>query len=585
MENSLNDEMRAVQCASYPEIFSKFRELSARYGGLSSEQLISAFSRASGGYGANPYVQNRRVKQVSSLPGNYTKDQVADMIRSPDGNEMPLRQVGHALEDTAYPIYQMRRLYQDMLTYHCYFAPSFAAKEDTKRDDFWREWRLLERLRDKLNPGAAAHEICGQTMVEGKVFYYPRVDLDKSHGKVNHAFLQQLPSDYVKIVGFNNHSQYTLAFNMMYFMLPGTTPAQFGDLFRQYWDDFADVVEAPPKGTGKTTVFASKPKIRMERLRARQGRSGGEAPEVYYQNGKWFYWVTLPVDQVFTFEADDVTRNAVSPFTGLFIDMIQLAQLEQIQLELIQNPLVSILHGEIPYFDGKDGANTSDQYKLSDAGRRLFQALWYQMLQESNTSGIGIYMAPLRDMKLETLSEAPSAMDIVSKGYQDTMAKAGLGGIIPTNGDPKAGLAQISSQVESQFAKGIYRDMTRMMDVLLERFHLRYDWKFRMFGTIFDDKETEEKAMKGMEHGILSDTLTYLAIRGRSIFEDLAVSDAIIESGLMDKRLPLISSYNATQDKSGLPPQAAHDQNPGGRPSSEGVATSDGQENDIDAGV
>ena len=259
--------------------------------------------------------------------------------------------------------------------------------------------------------------------------------------------------------------------------------------------------------------------------------------------------------------------------------------MEQIQLELIQNPLVSLLHGEIPYFDGKDSNNAADQYKLSDGGRRLFEALWYQMLDENNPSGIGLYMAPVQNMKLETLSEAPSAMDIVTKGYQDTMSKAGLSGVIPTVGDPKAGLAQISSQVESEMGKAVYRDMERMMGAILGKCNLRYEWDFHMFGTLFEDGETEEKALKGMEHGILSDTLLYLAVKGRTIFDDLSASDAIIASGVMDKRLPLITSFNASQDKSGLPPQIAHDNNPGGRPSSEGKATSDGQEADIDDGV
>jgi hypothetical protein len=56
--------------------------------------------------------------------------------------------------------------------------------------------------------------------------------------------------------------------------------------------------------------------------------------------------------------------------------MIQLAQYEQVQLELIQNPLISILTGEIPYREDKT-ADTSDPYKLSPTGRQYFETLWY----------------------------------------------------------------------------------------------------------------------------------------------------------------------------------------------------------------
>ena len=174
----------------------------------------------------------------------------------------------------------------------------------------------------------------------------------------------------------------------------------------------------------------------FQRIQARGDMAG--TPDVYYQNGRWYYWVYLPADAVFTFEADDVSRTAISPFAGLFLNMIQLAQMEQIQLELIQNPLVSLLHGEIPYRDDKN-ATAEDQYKLSNAGRLLFEAIWYDMLQMNNTSGIGLYAAPFENMKLESLSEAPSAMDIVKQGYSDTMSQAGMGAIIPLGDDPKAG--------------------------------------------------------------------------------------------------------------------------------------------------
>lgn len=53
---------------------------------------------------------------------------------------------------------------------------------------------------------------------------------------------------------------------------------------------------------------------------------------------------------------------------------------------------------------------------------------------------------------------------------------------------------------------------------------------------------------------------------------------------IMDLRLPLVTSYNAKQSESGLPPQAAHDMNPGGRPASEGAPGTEGQEASEDAG-
>ena len=588
-------ELASVQFAGFNDIYAKFQSLSDQYGGLPADSIISAFTRATGGKYAinNPYIQNRRVKQISSLPVNYTKDKVVDMITAPDSNEMGLRQVGHALEWTAYPLYHMRRIYQDLLTYHSYVMPRYVDKADTKTEQFKREWRLLEKLRAEIDPKANAHKIVGQALVEGKVFYYPRVSVDKPHNKVNYAFLQQLPSDWVKIVGFNNKSGYTVAFNLFYFMQPGTDPLQFGDLLRPYMDTFAATVNVPPK-RGGNVVYAAKNTVNMAKFNElrQRGPLAGD-PDVYYQNGRWFYWVTLPVDSIYTFEVDDVNVLAASPFAGLYVSMIQIAQYEQVQLEIVQNPLIACLTGEVPYRDD-NLATQSDPYKLSYAGIRLFEDLWYQMMSANNTSGIGIYMAPLQNMKLHTLGESPSATDISESGYAYTISKAGLSAIIPTSKDPKSGAANISLKVESRMGMTVYRAFSRMMDNIFESLNLKYCWHFEMFGTVAEDETEREELRKDMTLGILPSTIRYMALQDMSLLDDMSLSAAIMDSGVLDMRVPLTSTFGAvrgtgTTQNPGTTtqnPDAAHEINPGGRPEADDSSTeiSEGHEVDIDQG-
>ena len=587
------NELNKVRYGSFSEITAKMNSLASLYSDMPTANLIAAFGSVgyNGLFGAdqasnlNPYLQNRRVKGISSLPKKFKKDDVEEMVNDPDSNEQPLREVEHALEYTSYPLFHTREVYQSLLTYHSYIAPFLTNKEDAKRDDFWREWKLLEKLRTVLQLKSVTHEITGQTLQEGKVFYYPRISVDKAHNKINHAFLQQLPSDYTKIIGFNNKSKYTLAFNLMYFTKMGTDVRQFGDLFIPYLQDFNQVVYPKPKGLGTKLVYASKTRIDLAQVKALS-----PDVEAYCQNGQWFYWVALPIDKVFTFEIDDVNRNAVSPFVGLLIDMLQLSQLEQIQLEILQNPLVAILTGEIPYFETKD-TNTSDQYKLSNAGLALFQSYWYQLTNSTNTGGIGLYAAPFKNMSLETLPEAPNATNIVSNGYQDTMNKAGLGGLIPTASETRAGLAQISLMIESQFPKTVYRCMERMMNVIIESLNLKYDFRFHMFGDLASDDKVREETKKDMTLGILPAAITYNALYDRSIIEDIAWSDAIYESGLLDRRMPLVTSYSAKNGESGLPPKgeggiidptADPNRDVGGRPETEDI-DSEGKEGDVDS--
>lgn len=586
---NLTTELRGLSNATYPEIFKRFQALSEKYGDMPAGALASAFSRvsASAANRNNPYIQNRRVQAVSSLPKDYSKNRVAEMLTNPMGNEQSLRQVEHGLEFTAYPLFHTRKMYQDLLTYHSYIAPEFTDKDTAKNDEFWREWKLLEKLRRKLNPKTTAHQLAGQAVQEGKIFYYPRVSVDKPHNKVNYAFMQQLPSDWVKIVGFNSVSKYTVAFNMMYFMQPGTDPLQFGDLFKPYWDVFSRVTErGAPKGTGTRFVYATKNRVDMGLLAEIQRGDGfgeDETPDVYFQNGQYFYWVTLPVDSVYTFEIDDAQTAVVSPLTGLFLSLIQIAQYEQIQLELVQNPLISLLTGEIEYRDD-DTRQSADAYKLSNAGWELFRTRFYDELAANNTNGIGWYAAPLKNMELHQLSEAPGATKISTAGYGYTMAKAGLSALIPTSDEPRAGVANISLQIESRFAEQIYRCYERMMRGIMDGLNLKHSWRFSMFGNLAEDEKTFENARQGMTLGILPQTMIYMAMLDMSVIDDLAMSSAIKESGIMDMRLPLVTSYNAKQGESSLPPQAAHDMNHGGRPAAGNKPGTEGQEASQDAG-
>lgn len=571
----ISEELQSVRYSSFNDIFTKFRELSNEYGNLPVDSLTRAFGSI--GFGNmqtyNPYTQNSRVKSISSLPAHFTKEKVAKMVRDANNNEMPLRQVEHGLEFTSYPLLHTRMVYQALLTYHNFIAPHMTVADEAKKPEFWREYRLLEKMRKDLNPAAYAHQYVGQAFQEGKIFVHPRISVDKSHNKVNHAFIQQLPSDWCKIVGFNNKSKYTIAFNLMYFTKMGTSWTQYGDLFKPYFQEFNDAVVPTPTMSGGRLVYAADAGINLDAVKHRDN------VEAYFENGKWFYWVYLPIDEVFPMEIDDAITTVVSPFVGLFLNLIQLSQMEQIQLSLLQNPLVSVVLGEIPYHDTKD-ANVSDQYMLSNAGRLMFEAAWYQMMQANNTSGIGLYMAPLRNMKLESLAEAPSAMDIVSQGYTDTMAQAGLTGIIPTNADARAGAVQVSLMIESRIPQTIYTCFERMMNCVIENMNLRFDWRFEMFGDIATDSDMIEEVRRDMTLGVLPATIIYNALHDRSVLDDIAWSDAIAESGLLDKRIPLVTSYTMGNANTTLPPQP--EENRGGRPASEEV-TSEGNEQDQDA--
>lgn len=571
----------------YTSYNETFKNLAQKYQDMPIDNVIAAFGRTSvsNAFTANPYVQNRRVKAISSLPVDYSYDKVADMLTKPNENELPLRQVSHVLESTVAPYWKIRKTYQDILSYRWYVCPyGMEDVNEAKTKEFRRELALAEKFVEAAKIPQKAHEIVGQCVEEGKVFYSMRYQVDKTHNNVRYAFMQQMPQDWIKIVGYNNISKYTLAFNMMYFMEPGASVDFFDkDLFAPYWDDFMDVAGSlPTKNKNKQFVFAQKRDNEDYTQKIRRISKENPDLEIYLSCGRWYYWVMLPVDKVWPFEIDDVNRNVVPPLTGLFLALVNIAKYEQIQLSLCQNPLVAIMTGEIPYRDDAN-ATMDDAYRLSPAGRTLFEAYWYQMLNSTNTTGIGLYSAPFKNIHLEQLAEAPSATEISSNGYKYAIQKSGIG-IIPTSDDIRVGMIQVSFNIESRFGEPIYRQMETMLNYCFFDIGFKYDWRFKMFGNRYEDEKRMKEARDGMTLGILSSTLEYLALQDKRVTDDLAASCLIIGSGIMDMRLPLVSTYSAKQSESGLPPQKQADPtNEGGRPKNE-VVESEGNEQDVDSG-
>ena len=562
-----------------------FKRMNAEYGNLPVSAIHAAFSRVSpftSMYTANPFVQNRRVKAIESLPRDYGKNEITEMLQDPLTNERPLRQVSNILEYTAYPMLKLRTTYQDLLTYHYYVFPQYLKADEAKTDEFKREWCMVDKFAKEMQPSRNARRIVGQCVRDGKVFYAPRFNVDKSHNKAKYAFMQQLPQDWVKIVGFNDVSKYTVAFNMFYFLQPGTTVTQFGDLFEPYLNDFMSVFGDDVNLSSKGAIQARENNVRAARMvqlqkRSREGNMEG-TPDIVNQNGTWFYWVYLPADRVWTFEIDDVKSVVVSPFTGLMLSMAQIAQYEQVQLEIVQNPLVSLVLGQLETYDAINPTE-SDPIKVSPTGRQFFETLFYQMLQSNNTGGIGIYPAPFKDMKLVSLPESPNANSISSAGYEYAMEKSGMSALIPTNSEARAGVAQISLKLESRYPQHIYWQFNRMMNILLENMKTKWEWRFEMFGDIASDEALKKEAKEGMTLGILPMAMRYAALNDMSLLDDVSISHAVDGLGLLNLRKPLVTSYSAKNTNPNLPPQS--EEAKGGRPESEDV-TSEGKEADAD---
>lgn len=541
--------MAEIKRNSWAGVADRFNGMYANYADLPMGNLYAAMARAGMIMFNQPQIQNARIKSISSLPLDYSKEDIGEFLRAPYTHEKELRSTAEVLKWTTYPLRKIIKTYSDIPTYRHITKPLYLDAEAVKKKEFMREAILLDKLSRTMKPESMAHEAAGKALTMGKVAYVPRYDVDKAHNKINFAFWQQLPEDYVTIIGQNNVSGWTVSFNMMYFMKPGTSPKSFGDLFDFALDGFDRMFRPREK-----VAYAAKVKSGNKMLNfypENINPQGEGSPKTFEQNGRWSYWVSLPVEKVWVFEADDTSPAMASPLSGMFLTYAQQGDFEAIQRELLTNPLLKIFTGEIPYFDNT--ANAEDQLKLSIGMKDYFVQMFADLMTANNTAGAAMYLAPAENIKSHDYAESANANDISTTFNHYAVAKSGLAALIPVDDDIKAGQVEASCAIENRYITAtIYPQFERMMNYIYKTLNLSYEWEFHMFGTIFDEKDRRENAQKDLDRGDITAFMTLAALDGGSWLDKVSSLHMMGESGIMD--LLKIPATAYTQSAGGRPP-------------------------------
>lgn len=528
---------KAKNKSSYSVVLEKLNSIAANYANLPMDSIYSAFSRAASGYWENfTPIQRNRILQINPLPYDFTKEQLNEFLKYPQNSDYELQQIGEGLRWSNYSWQKLIKSYADMLQFHTIVTPKYVTKEDIKSENFKREYRLVEKLISVMRPKEIGRKIAMQAGTQGKVFYVPRFEIDKSHNKVSYFFLQELPKSACTLIGFNNISGWTVSFNLCYFLQVGTDYRQFGSLFEPYMDSFAEWYSTPENERkiskrGEKFVYATKNNERIEGNR-----------RMWVQNGTAFYYVSLPIDRVWTFEVDSSTGIVASPFTGLMQTLSQQSNFEAAQLSNIINPLIKIFTGEIPYTKAENSTQ-EDGFRLSLGGRALFEQFWENLTAAHNTDGTAFFTAPVENIKSHDFNAAANSNEISRSYLIYSGAKAGTNGLIPVDDRPNEETVKNSAKLEAQFEKQIYRTFERMTDCIIESLNLKYEWAVQYWGDIYSDDQVRANALKQIDKGDLYSWQVICSQDGISIFDRLAVSETIKESGFTELLMPPQTSY------------------------------------------
>lgn len=493
-------------------------------------------------YTNNPYLLNNRIKRISSRPEFLERDKIEDALVDPGDSELLLRNATHSMLYMTYPMYRLQMLYEGILTYRSYIQPLYVPAEDMSKRGFKFEEKFLDQWHKKLAPEKQFRKIVGQVMAEGKKAYYLRQNYkrDPKNGKssVDYVYFQELPSDWYKIIKNSTDSFEVVAFNFTYFWNPGTDLGQFPAIFTKYYMELeSNTVE---RSDGRKVINTDNLPEKV-------------VAEYNAETMEWFYWMELPADECFVFCFTETDNLQVSPFISLLLQAQDLSSYSLLQQQLLSVPLYSILVGEVPMSEHNKSGSYIDDYALSPDSIDLFE----MKVNGGLPPGTRYAMTPSKNNQLFNFQEVPNANEIYAKGLQDVINTSGASTLMTTTNKPSVAQVNAGKVIEKRYVDRVYEQFSWAINIVLNRMmkrkHLKYDWHFRIFGGSFDESDQIAALEGGLALGQTYLLPDYLAYRGKTLLDATTAADWVESSGIYDKFKPLVNSFTSTNKEGGRP--------------------------------
>ena len=488
-----------------------------------NKDRTAMFSLLNSAYVSNPYIQNKRVKSISSKGYKKSLANIREFVDNPADNEKSLREVSTSLFSN-YPMLKMNHLYADILTYRNYFYAYNLQPKDVKTNEYKKERQLLNDWVKKLNPERTFRNITLALQREGKKAYYIRNGMCADKKKVSYVYLQELPSDYFKITGLNTTSVFTVSFDFTYFWQPGTSVSQFPPIFAKYFEECNNIL----KNRNNSNINPNKIPT--------------NGVEIYNQGGSWHYWKELPVDECFVFSQDETLAWQVPNSIGLFIQAENLQDYLFLQQELLEMPLNAVVMGTLPMHQN-DGI---DEYAIGTEAYEFFT----NMFNDVAPKGVQLFLTPATNHEFFKFdSNSIHNSEIVKNALHQFNSFASIGGLNPITDKPQ--LSQVKSQqvLEAAYVDKVYKQFEQCINVFWEKLNFKYKWRFIIKGSRFKDDSDYDKIEKALSLGQNYLLPEFLSFHGLNLDDAKSIQLQVKQEGVYDNFETLVSAFNTTQDK------------------------------------
>jgi len=462
----------------------------------------------------NPFLQNTRLKMLAGLPIEMDKASIINALKNPQFHEEDIRGAAASLSSSQYLYYKILRQAGDIPLMKYVKYPPLLERSEYKTDRFKNDDDFVDQWLEKFDVVNTFKRIAIEVKREGKPSYLLRSHVTKKGGKkvVDYAALQKLPPQFVKLTAIGEHG-FVASFNLMVFMNPAFSPAQYPAFIQRVWNDIiTNEVAIHDEKRGGYRLDVAKASTYV--FKDEDGNSYDTLIEKT-EKRTYMFWVQMPQDLCYTFCSDNSTATAAPDTAGLFLDLQELTDYSVLAGLIASTPLTSLLTGEIELIPNPSTGR--DQTAMNPETVLKFQNLFNSMTS-TNTEA---FFAPLKNLKLQSLNNVPNSSEIKTKAISDFISVAGEGGNIVATDKPSIAQVKTANMLSAaQYDFVVKQFRAALNNIVQECIDTDYKWKIDIFGDIFSE-QNEKKFLKEMVAAGMKGFMPKLLA-----YEDMTVKDA-----------------------------------------------------------
>ena len=460
----------------------------------------------------NPVTANQLLKNTNMNPVEQNRDRVRDLIANPQNNEQALRRLAQYLYNTQMSYKRMVHYLADILTFDWYPVPINATADDMKKPGFKKDYNIMCEWFDKFNVKKEFRKAMLKMTSEDGYFTYLRKDSDGD------LFLQEMPIDYCMIDSSWKYG-YLYSFNMMYFQQTGVDINGFPKEFKTYY---------------KNTLDMEKNKTYYPNIR----------PEM--RNGQWAYWQQLKPENSWVFKFHNHFAGLIPPFLGVFLDLLDLPALKDMQNAKSELELYKIIMGTVPRNKEGRSGNKSDDFAISAESLGHFVQLVKNSMQNKY---VDFKAVPLENLEMFSFDEKTNKTDSLSNSLDNISTQTGIDRALFNTPRPNASSIGLSKLVDAEFVSRLYDNFSDFCFYHANKETKKFKFKIVFEGTIHDKKERQERALTLAQSGIITPKLA--SSEGLSIKDLTSSMDMMKWLGFPNNLTPTPSAHTLSKKESG----------------------------------